>query len=373
MKKFFSLLSVLFLMGSFITSCTSDVFDESSDFTNVDESQQVDAREIGNKLLESFGMTSTRSLSDSEYPDYYGGGYIKNGKFHVFVVGDFLQNKSLLARSIGNYSNLVYVKGNYSYSELKGILSTISNFINDNKDSDIAKNIRYYRLNDFENNVSVELEECTNENIESFKANVVNSPAIIFKKYEREYQMHNTLSPGSTIVKNIDGSFYPGSVGYRAIRFGNVGFVTAGHVYATNEDVYNLDREVIGYCQYSIKANSTDAAFVVITDFSYTIDNGSLEGEEYNIWAGDYVTKLGQTIPISEGYITSTSTSVNASGVLLTDLAEATYLSANGDSGGAVYLSGNNKVVGIHQGSTNFTALFTKLSNISPVLNVTFY
>lgn len=30
MKKFFALLSVLFLMGSFITSCTSDVFDESS-------------------------------------------------------------------------------------------------------------------------------------------------------------------------------------------------------------------------------------------------------------------------------------------------------------------------------------------------------
>lgn len=373
MKKFFALLSVLFLMGSFITSCTSDVFDESSDFTNVGKSQQVDAREIGNKLLESFGMTSTRSLSDSEYPDYYGGGYIKDGKFYVFVVGDFLQNKNLLARSVGNYSNIVYVKGDYSYSELKGVLSDISNYINTNKDSNIAKNIRYYCLNDFENNVSVELEECTDKDIEDFKANVVNSPAIIFKKCERNFQMHTTLSPGSSIGTKKNGPLQNGSVGYRAMRFGSVGFVTAGHVYDTNSNAYSSDGELIGYCQYSVKANSTDAAFVVVTNFSYTLDNGYLEGEEYNIWAGDYVTKLGQTIAISEGYITNTSVGVNANGVHLSDMAEATYLSAGGDSGGAVYLSGNNKVVGVHHGSTDFSAIFTKISNISSVLNVMFY
>ena len=43
------------------------------------------AREAGIRLLESFGMTKTRSLSTSDYPDYYGGSYINgNGKLVVF-------------------------------------------------------------------------------------------------------------------------------------------------------------------------------------------------------------------------------------------------------------------------------------------------
>lgn len=122
-----------------------------------------------------------------------------------------------------------------------------------------------------------------------------------------------------------------------------------------------------------MKSGSTDAAFVVVTDFSYTLNNGNLTGEERNIWAGDNITKLGQTIAISNGQIVSTSVNVNSDGVRLTDMAEATYLSAGGDSGGAVYLTGSNKLVGIHQGSATFTAIFTKISNVSSTLNVTFY
>lgn len=376
MKKLFLVLAVFLVMGNVITSCTSDdvVSNEFSERMDVCVNKNAEAREIGEKLLNSFGMTKTRSLSDGEYPDYYGGGYIdKDGKLVVFVKGDFSKNKSMFVNSIGNYDNIMYVRGDNSYSELKRILSDITAFIDKNQENSIAKNIKYYFLNDFENNVIVELERCSDGDIEEFKANIVSSSAIVFKQCKRKFQSHASLSPGSSIGTKKDGPLKPGSMGYRAMRFGTVGFVTAGHVYNTNSEAYNSKGQSIGYCQYSVKSGSADAAFVVVTDLSYTLSNGNLTGEEHNIWAGDKITKLGQTIAVSDGEIVSTSVNVNSEGVFLTDMAEATYLSAGGDSGGAVYLKGSNKVVGIHQGSASFTTIFTKVSNVSSALNVTFY
>ncbi len=42
---------------------------------------------------------------------------------------------------------------------LNNVLTKITSFISSNKDSQIAKNIRYYYLNDFENCVVVELDK----------------------------------------------------------------------------------------------------------------------------------------------------------------------------------------------------------------------
>ena len=130
---------------------------------------------------------------------------------------------------------------------------------------------------------------------------------------------------------------------------------------------------MIGYCDYALKQGTGDAAFIIITDFLYLPNNGNLTGQEFNIWAGDDVTKLGKVISQSSGYIQNTSLNVNSGGVLLNDIAEATYLSAPGDSGGTVYLTGSRKVVGIHQGSSTFTALFCKVSNISSRLGINYY
>lgn len=376
MRSLFLSLVIFLLMGSIITSCTSDdtILNDSSERVSIDECRKAGAREIGEKLLNSFGMIGTRSLSDNEYPDYYGGGYINDdGKLVVFVKGDFSKNKSILANSIGDYDNIMYVSGDYSYKELKGIISDITEFIDKNRENDIAKNIRYYYLNDFENNVVVELDRYSDGEIEEFKDNVVNSTAIVFKKCERTFQSHASLSPGNSIGTNKNGPLVPASMGYRAIRFGTIGFVTAGHAYNTNSNVYSSNGQIIGYCQYSIKAGSADAAFVIVTDLSYTLNNGVLTGEERNIWAGDLITKLGQTTGKTDGQIVSTSVNVNSEGVFLTDMAEATYLSGGGDSGGAVYLSGSNKLVGIHQGGATFNAIFTKISNVSSALNATFY
>ena len=160
-------------------------------------------------------------------------------------------------------------------------------------------------------------------------------------------------------------------MGQRATRFNTDGFVTAGHAYNTGDPAY-YNNTLIGSCDFSIQGGSVDAAFISITNFSIVPNNGNLTGEEYNIWAGDNVTKLGETIAQSEGYITSTNANVNADGIYYTDMGETTYLSAFGDSGGPVYLTDSKKVIGIHKGSTAFTSIFVKVDNIASKLNAHF-
>lgn len=70
MKKLFLSLSIFLLIGSVITSCTSDdiISDEYSAPTDISVNKQAGAREIGEKLLDSFGISATRSSNDNEYP-----------------------------------------------------------------------------------------------------------------------------------------------------------------------------------------------------------------------------------------------------------------------------------------------------------------
>lgn len=349
-----------------ISSCSSEdmIPEENTEQASAPFDKKAEAREAGKRLLESFGMTRSHLLSDSEYPDFYGGGYINNdGKLVVYIKEDIFNGSNTITRAIEDDA-IIYVKGNYSYKELKNILSSITSFIESNQESPIANNIKCYYLNDFENNVVVELENCTEADIEAFKAEVVHFSGIMFKKCTREYLPH-ALSPG-------DGLQYA-TMGYRATRYGTQGIVTAGHAYSTGQTVYSRYGEMIGYCDYSIMQGSLDVAFIVVTNFSYPYNNGNLTGQESYIWAGDDVTKLGMVIAQSSGYISNTSLNVNASGVLLNDMAEATYLSAPGDSGGPVYLTGSRKIVGIHNGSGSFTAYFCKVSNISSQLGINYY
>lgn len=358
---------VLVLASMFtIYSCSSEdmIQENSTEQESTPLDKKAEAREAGKRLLESFGITRSHSLSDSEYPDYYGGGYINNdGKLVVYIKEDSYSRSNAATRAIEDDA-IIYVKGNYSYKELKGVLSSITSFIESTQESPIAKNIKCYYMNDFENNVVVELESCAEADVNTFKDKVVSSPCIVYKKCTREFTPH-ALSPG--------GALQYSSVGYRATRYGTQGVVTAGHAYSTGETVNNTSGQMIGYCDYSLKQGTVDAAFIIITDFSYLPNNGNLTGQEFNIWAGDDVTKLGKVISQSSGYIQNTSLNVNSGGVLLNDIAEATYLSAPGDSGGTVYLTGSRKVVGIHQGSSTFTALFCKVSNISSRLGINYY
>lgn len=370
MKKLLLSLTFMLFFGLVVSSCSSedDVLQkENNELPSITRKNNAKAHEVGMRLLESFGMTKTRSLSVSDYPDYYGGSYInEDGKLVVFLKGEIENTKATLIKLIGD-KDVTYIKGNYSYTELNNALTKITLFIESNKDSQTAKNIKYYYLNDFENNVVVELNKANEMGIKEFKTEVMNFPGIVFKQCTKEFKNHS-LSPGSTIGTPNGVA----SMGYRATRFNAKGFVTAGHAYDTGDPAY-YNNTLIGNCDNSIQSGSVDAAFISVTSFTTVPNNGDLTGEEYYIWAGDNVTKLGQTISQSEGYITSTNANINAEGISYTDMGEATYLSAPGDSGGPVYLTSSKKVVGIHKGSAAFTSIFVKVDNIASKLNAHFY
>lgn len=368
MKKLLISLILLLVFGLAVSSCSSDdvLQKENNELPSVIRKNSIKAHEVGMKLLESFGMTKTRSLSASDYPDYYGGSYInEDGKLVVFLKGEVENTMTTLIKLIGD-NDVLYIKGNYSYTELNNVLTQITLFIGSNKNSQIADNIKYYYLDDFENNIVVELAKANEMRIKEFKTEVANFPGIVFRQCTKEFKDHS-LSPGSSIGTPKGTA----SMGYRATRFNINGFVTAGHAYGTGDPAY-YNNTLIGSCDYSIQGGSVDAAFISVTSFPNMPNNGDLTGEEYNIWAGDNVTKLGQTISQSEGYITSTNANINAGGISYTDMGEATYLSASGDSGGPVYLTNSKKVIGIHKGSTAFTAIFVKIDNIASKLNAHF-
>lgn len=367
MKKVLFIATILFFALA-ISSCSSEeiIQDKLPEALITTKDNNSKAHESGRKLLEFFGISKTRSLNDSEYPDYYGGGFInEQGKLVVFLKGELDTIKSILTNAIGE-NDIIYKKGNYSYTELKDVLRKISSFIDYNKESLIADNIKYYYLDDFKNNIVVELNIHGENETKLFQKEVTNFTGIVFKQCTREFKNH-ALSPGSSIG-TLNGN---ATMGYRATRYNSDGFVTAGHAYDTGDPAY-YNGVHIGNCDYSIQGGSVDAAFISITDFSNVPSNGDLTGEEYYFWAGESVTKLGQTISKSEGYITSTSANVNAEGISYTDMGEATYLSAPGDSGGPVYLTSGRKIIGIHKGSSTFTATFVKVANIASTLNAHF-
>jgi streptogrisin B len=98
--------------------------------------------------------------------------------------------------------------------------------------------------------------------------------------------------------------------------------------------------------------SSLDAAFVQ-TNPGYAMTNkvmgslgASLVAGYLNPVVGTTVNKAGATTGLTSGYIISSNTSANYDGKIITDLYEADYLSASGDSGGVVYTS--DWPVGIH-------------------------
>lgn len=88
MKKLLLPLTILLFFGLVVSSCSSDdvLQRENNEQPNIVKRNNEKAREAGIRLLESFGMTKTRSLSTSDYPDYYGGSYINgNGNLLFFL------------------------------------------------------------------------------------------------------------------------------------------------------------------------------------------------------------------------------------------------------------------------------------------------
>ena len=382
-----SVLAVVFMMAG-CSDVMDDVSPQNLSFENsptygvkyVDQQQALDAY---HNLMEGMtgGQIQTKS-SEINYPDYYGGCYIdENNKLVVYTIGDIVQTKSAVVSMAG--SDVIIKSGKYSFQMLSDIMKKIGIYSSEEKNKSIVDNIASVSLMDIQNCIVVKLYDCSEQRIDEFKSNVVESPAIVFEKQEKPLELYAGVNvcPGMTIHTTV-----PFSLGYRVSRGGQIGFITAAHGVSMGQKIGEGISTGLAFatCTYRQWSGTVDAAFCVgdndiIDSYSNIIKYTSLPlGNTYGtILAGTAVYKSGYKTQNTSGMITSTNSQTTIDGITITDLAMANYYCDFGDSGGVVYTNpyGNQGYpVGIvHGGTTTISSYFVKATNIGNALNCSLY
>lgn len=115
-----------------------------------------------------------------EYPENYGGCYIdEDGELNVYITTDFDKTQRAFQSVIGT-NGVNYKECLYSRNELMDLKRQISEYILQNKDAAISKNINHVVYSAKRNRVIVGLKDCSDANVNAFKRSVVDSPAIEF-------------------------------------------------------------------------------------------------------------------------------------------------------------------------------------------------
>lgn len=366
-----SLIVVLLAIG--MVACTSE-FENKLEQKNVDPTEDT-AYSMASNLLETFRFSAIRSLDkmnsnvEYNYPNYYGGMFIKDGRLSIFVKGDVSENKGILMKGIGS-SNVTFISCLYSYSELKGVLEHIYNGLVSNKK--VLDNFVVAKLDDFNNRVVVGLKDCSQDKIMEFKNSIADFPSIVYE-LGIEGAKEESLEAGDLVYSYGTSGLIPATMGYRAKLMSQVGWVTAAHAFTLGDYVYNNSATKIGQCESSSYGWMIDAAFCVSTNSSYNpvSYDPTTSGE---IVAGMSVRLRGGKTYTS-GVITNSSTvCTTASGVILNDVAFGSYSSVGGDSGSSL-ISTDGRIIGIHHGYVNGGSdkVVIKESNIRSILGVSIY
>ncbi len=141
---------------------------------------QSRSSEIYSRINESFGKIEERKTSD--YPDYYGGSFTNSdGKLVIYVKGNVEDYKKVLIETAGT-DDIIFKPCQFSYKNLTEIMDTINAYKFNHADSPICANFNSYAILDDENRIVIDLDEYNDEQIAAFKKQVIDSPAIEFRK-----------------------------------------------------------------------------------------------------------------------------------------------------------------------------------------------
>lgn len=324
-------------------------------------------------------------LGESIYPDYIGGLYIDDDNNLVIkVVEQNIPNNQ--NKKYKNYELIMNVDRNakieyadYSYEELNEVYNVIlNNFLGK------IDNLTGLYIDVISNRVVVELKEFTEEAIEEFMKNVINSPIISFDK-ATTYNNISNINPGGKIITQFEKLC---SYGYRAKMtsgFSEIfGIVTAGHCFD------NIGNSILGVGQVIKHSNSgsLDAAFVATnaditptnliagstTSLSVTVNSSPVVGQA--------ISKYGYKTGLTNGVIKNVNYSYTDSSTWIThtNLIKTTMRADGGDSGGIVFQPSTsgvtaNATVGIMQSksSDGTESLVTKASVINSTFGLSRY
>lgn len=321
------------------------------------------------------------------FPDSYAGAYVNQDLNLVVLLSENSidsQNsliESQQALSSAADSNLIYTTAKFSYNDLVSAMNDIHQYHlqGNSTNSDALFSIKYFAIDDYNNCVTVALDDTSNSAIESFKDLVSDSPVIKFIcDTSTEATEDLSLRPG--------GAIDMGSIAFRIYQQqGNnfiQGFITAAHCYDVGDTVYVGNTAVADASSSRQCSGSIDAVFCpvrsghsVSTSIAYI--GGTLRNAiDANLAQGHPITMVGQTTQGETGTVQSISFSYTYSpnNTYFYDLGAANYSRDSGDSGGIVISTrtGSNYIAGVHRGTANSYSIFTKAINITTGLNLTF-
>lgn len=329
------------------------------------------------------------------YASYFGGCYLKNGELVVKLTD---VSETIVSYVNGIVGGLVeYEKCSVSLGELKVIKSHIENYIIANIGSDdeltsrLIDSIVCVSTDIVGNAVCVSIKDCSKEQISLFKKMIIDSEYVTFRYSEGYVDDVVYVKPGEEIIIMVNGESKYYSMGFRCKKLKSngtyaKGFVTAAHGGPSVGDiVYTAGWQQIGSVLAKSYSNGgkVDAVFVEVTNSNYDCSNtiysnGTiLTAGTATLSVGSSVSKYGYSTALTSGEISDTDASLIDNGITITNLYEADYMSAYGDSGCVVFDPISKLIAGIHKGrDATFNknkAYFVKTSNIRSSLGVTLY
>lgn len=342
------------------------------DFDYISNIMKKDKAEISSLSLNKNikNIEKEKTFEYDEYIDDYAGSFVKDGQLVVLTTKD--NNESISSRL--NKSNQTRnVK--FSMNQLNDGMNDINLYKKYHGETYIAKQFNLYWLDVENNQIVVELDNLTEENIKLFKNEVLDKEFVVFRQIEAKPEKEASIYPGSKI--NIKSS--SSSVAYRATRNGVKGIVISGHAGKVGDNVYS-NGKLLGNIQVRQEYGAVDAAFVKTNNnfiLSNSVSSRTLSNNVQNLNVGVTVKKIGYVTGTTSGKVTRNNVSITLDGVTHFNLVGANYKADKGDSGGLVFFEvpGENltNTVGVHVASVGGTKYYCRASEVNKALNLKRY
>ena len=392
MKKTFKILTLIlaftFLLitnSAFVLADTSNQPPFPGAKSNAFYAAQKQSILLYNDILNSFNKQLSTSRTDAstdvqKYPDYYGGAYIDDDGSLVVLVTDLVagrtkMNNILTSLTVSRQPTVTYKLCDISFNKMLEAIAAISNQVALLRDQDII----IHGIGDdiLNGRVVVSIENKTAEKENALRA-IADYNFLHFEEVDK-FSLDAEVGSGWRAVNS-------GTIGFAATKNGTPGFVVAGHAVNEGETLryYSVTSStpvlgtVVETPEYGF---NSDAAFVSaasgITPTAELKFGGYIGDAQITLLpVGTQVIKYGHTTQLTTGRITSNSYEYHNI-YTFSPYYEATYESAQGDSGGPVLVydgryNGNDMYIlcGIHTAHTE-NSYFAPYANIMQDLGIT--
>lgn len=300
------------------------------------------------------------------YPAHVGGLYLRDGEMVVLTTRK--ESAEREQRSLAfdlDATNIRFAPAQYTYDDLNGVMDQINEWICDNPEHPVKKNVVFYCVKDAENTILVELKDCSEDAVAAFRSAVADAPMLRFQQ-AKERCTPTAYHNAGELLSNMQGTATSGTLGFRVMYQGKECFVTAGHVALLYPELYSsLSAKAGTVIQNTIQYGGNIDLAIYEKDANATLTNDiydynkPLSTSIHAPAVGTELMKSGGVLGISMGRGTVESTNATApydasQGLPATNvfnlLFVKTMFTEGGDSGGPVWLPTNMATVGIVSG-----------------------